>query len=328
MLPCDPFSCSPEPHLNISWKPSGSTSFNSIQDFQNFWMVASSGMWPRNLHAPSRSTGLHFEAVRNIFGPWWCHNAFSPEIEPLILHSSCSMQHISATPLYWQIAWSSISFFSSWLGLCLFLHRGPTNHCSQLLNQICKRTDSSIGTQPLFLQDQLSVVGPVVETCHWEAETGSLSCTRKRSWWSTAGWCWPNGYNVSQWCWGAVEVQLELKAPVLRAAETGTFQTCHHLFGAVHILATVDHNLEIIGQYGYWVVNWVSYGMENGDKTGECQERGTMKECNHTDTVYPIDWCVTQMDWYCWWQFEKYYLICSNCCKGIVSSHIDNLVVP
>ena len=45
----------------------------------------------------------------------------------------------------------------------------------------------------------------------------------------------------------ALSVQLEMTALVLGTAEGGTFETCHNHLGAVHILATVAHNLDTVG---------------------------------------------------------------------------------
>jgi len=45
----------------------------------------------------------------------------------------------------------------------------------------------------------------------------------------------------------ALSVHLEMTAYVLGTAEGGTFETHHNHLGAGHILATVAHNLDIIG---------------------------------------------------------------------------------
>jgi hypothetical protein len=45
----------------------------------------------------------------------------------------------------------------------------------------------------------------------------------------------------------ALSVHLEMTALVLGTAEGGTFETRHNHLGAGHILATVAHNLHILG---------------------------------------------------------------------------------
>jgi len=45
----------------------------------------------------------------------------------------------------------------------------------------------------------------------------------------------------------ALLVHLEMTALVLETAEGGTFETRHNRLGACYILATVAHNLDIVG---------------------------------------------------------------------------------
>jgi len=45
----------------------------------------------------------------------------------------------------------------------------------------------------------------------------------------------------------AFSVHLEITALILETAEGGTFESCHNHLGAGHILATVAHNLDIVG---------------------------------------------------------------------------------
>lgn len=62
----------------------------------------------------------------------------------------------------------------------------------------------------------------------------------------------------------------------------GTLETCHnHLVGG-NILASVAHNLDIVGLSGWLVVNLVSYEMENFDNTVELVEMTALKVGNHT----------------------------------------------
>jgi len=56
----------------------------------------------------------------------------------------------------------------------------------------------------------------------------------------------------------ALSVHLEMMDLVLCTAEGGTFETRHNHLGAGHILATVAHNLDIVGLHCWEVANCVS----------------------------------------------------------------------
>lgn len=45
----------------------------------------------------------------------------------------------------------------------------------------------------------------------------------------------------------ALQVQLGMIALVLKTVEGGTLETCHNHLGGGHFLATVAHNLEMLG---------------------------------------------------------------------------------
>ena len=97
-------------------------------------------------------------------------------------------------------------------------------------------------------------------------------------------------------------MHLVMTAIVLGTAPGETFETRHNRICGVHILATVAHNLDIIGLHWWLVADCcVSCGMENGDKTAERLERAAEKEGNHTHVAVDIDWIVSQFDCLCQW---------------------------
>ena len=53
----------------------------------------------------------------------------------------------------------------------------------------------------------------------------------------------------------ALSVHPEMKALVLGTAAGERFETCHNRLGGGHILATVAHNLDIVGLQWWLVVN-------------------------------------------------------------------------
>jgi hypothetical protein len=57
----------------------------------------------------------------------------------------------------------------------------------------------------------------------------------------------------------ALEVHLEMMAPVWGIAEGGTFEVHHNLLGGNRILATAAYNSHIFGLHRSWVVSLVSY---------------------------------------------------------------------
>jgi len=91
----------------------------------------------------------------------------------------------------------------------------------------------------------------------------------------------------------ALSVHLEMTAMVLRTAGGETFDTRHSRLGGGHILATVAHNLDNIGLRSWLVGNWMSYWMENGDKTTEHLEMAAVEQDNHTHAADDIDWRVS-----------------------------------
>ena len=54
-------------------------------------------------------------------------------------------------------------------------------------------------------------------------------------------------------------MHLERKAIVLKSVEGGTFETDHNHLGGGHILATMAHNLDIVGMRRSLVAICVSY---------------------------------------------------------------------
>ena len=122
---------------------------------------------------------------------------------------------------------------------------------------------------------------------------------------------------------------LEMMALVLGTAAGETFETRHNHLGGGHILATVAHNLDIIGLRWWLVANCsVSCCMEDGNKTAEHLEKAAVKESNHTHAVDDTDWRVSQIDCLCRWQFVNHYPRILNCHHGAVASQISHLVEP
>ena len=127
----------------------------------------------------------------------------------------------------------------------------------------------------------------------------------------------------------AILVHLVMMVLVLGTPEAGTFETSHNHIGGDHILATVAHNMEILGLCGWLVVNCcVLCYMENFNQTVEHLQMTAVKVGNYTHAEHDIDWCVSQINCLCQRQLEHYYLIMLNCCPGIVASQIGNLVEP
>jgi len=80
----------------------------------------------------------------------------------------------------------------------------------------------------------------------------------------------------------------------------GSFEIHHIHLGGCHILATVAHNVEIIGLPWWLVVNCcVSCWMENGHKTAEHLEMAAVNVGNHTLAADHTDWGVSQIDCIC-----------------------------
>jgi len=75
----------------------------------------------------------------------------------------------------------------------------------------------------------------------------------------------------------AIAAYLELPVRVLGTSAWETFETLHNLIGGGHILATVAHNVDIVGLCLWFVGNWVSCSMENGDNTAEHLEMAAVK---------------------------------------------------
>ena len=53
-------------------------------------------------------------------------------------------------------------------------------------------------------------------------------------------------------------MHLAITALDLRTAEKTTFDTCHYCLGGGHILATVSHNVEILGLHWWSVADYIS----------------------------------------------------------------------
>jgi hypothetical protein len=67
----------------------------------------------------------------------------------------------------------------------------------------------------------------------------------------------------------ALEVHLEMTAPVEWIAEGGTFEIHHHLHGGHHIFPTITHNPDIFVLYQRLVVSLVSCWIGQDCRTGE-----------------------------------------------------------
>ena len=66
--------------------------------------------------------------------------------------------------------------------------------------------------------------------------------------------------------------------------------------------------------------------MKNADNTVELQEMATVNTGNHTHVADVIDWCASQINSLCPWQFTNDYLKVLNWFDGIVASQIGHPV--
>jgi len=118
----------------------------------------------------------------------------------------------------------------------------------------------------------------------------------------------------------AMLVRLEMMALVLESADGVTFETHHNHLGGGHILATVAHNLEILG-LGWWLVgNIVSCWIANCDKTTRHPEMATVDAGNHTHLADDIDWSLSPINSLCPCQNMNQYPMILNCRCAIVAS--------
>jgi len=115
---------------------------------------------------------------------------------------------------------------------------------------------------------------------------------------------------------------------VLKTAEGGTFESRHNCLGGGHILATVAHNLDMLGLRWWLVANCVACWMETSDKTAERLEMAAVKVGNHTLAAEDIDQCVSQIDCRCLWQFMNHYPKILNCRYCIVAPQFGHHVEP
>ena len=97
----------------------------------------------------------------------------------------------------------------------------------------------------------------------------------------------------------ALEVRLEMMAPVLCIAEGGTFEVHHILLGGSRILATMAHNLDIVGLQQSLGASLVSCWMGQGGRTGERLEMVAVKVGNYTLVVDDIDLGAAQIECLC-----------------------------
>jgi hypothetical protein len=116
-----------------------------------------------------------------------------------------------------------------------------------------------------------------------------------------------------------------MTALLLGTAAGESFETRHNHLGGGHILATVAHNLDIVGLSWWLVVNCcVSCSMENGNNTAECLEMAAVKVSNPTHAVIDIDWRVSQTNCHYQWQVVFHYPVILSCRHQAVVSQISH----
>jgi len=124
IIPCLPnyFASPPKCSLQIALDIAGPTATASIQHYQMYLMAASSRMSLNNLQQLSPSARDYLEAVSNDSAPWRWSDAYSPQTEPPILSSTCSMRCSCCATILWEIASTRIRFASGQFCVCPLHH--------------------------------------------------------------------------------------------------------------------------------------------------------------------------------------------------------------
>jgi hypothetical protein len=68
--------------------------------------------------------------------------------------------------------------------------------------------------------------------------------------------------------------------------------------------------------------------MESADEIVERPEMAAVKAGNHTNVAVDLDWCVSQIDCLCQWQFVNCFPMILNCLQGIVECQIGQRDKP
>ena len=98
----------------------------------------------------------------------------------------------------------------------------------------------------------------------------------------------------------ALEVHLEMTAPVLWIAEAGTFEVNHMLLGGCRIFDTMAQNSDISGVHHQSLdASLVSCWMGQGARTGKCLEMVTVKAGTLTPVVEKIDSWIPRIECLC-----------------------------
>jgi len=117
----------------------------------------------------------------------------------------------------------------------------------------------------------------------------------------------------------ALQVRLEIMAPVLWIAERGPFEVHHNHLGWSRILATMAHSSDILGlHHQSLVASIVSCWMGQGVRTGERLEMVAAKTGNCTPVVDETDLGVVQIECLCSVYFQHYYLMLPHFNMGVI----------
>jgi len=129
----------------------------------------------------------------------------------------------------------------------------------------------------------------------------------------------------------ALEVQLEMTAPVVWISEWGTLEVHHNLLVGNRILPMMAHNLDILCFPLSLVLCFVSRWIGQVGRTGECLEMMAAKPGNFSLVVVVVDethsW-VPQTE--CLWSvsFLHYYLMIPHCPLGVGVSQTAHALKP
>jgi len=149
---------------------------------------------------------------------------------------------------FWKIASMRIRFPSGLLGVYLLHCRSPTNSPFHQLHQIHYRTSPAIGASRQSLGLRFSAV-PLLARITSSGGFWGVSQVRREQ----AELKKSSRKMLANWLdyfpvvLETLLVHLEMMALVLGTEKGGTFESCHNHFGAGYVLATVAHNLEILG---------------------------------------------------------------------------------
>jgi len=108
---------------------------------------------------------------------------------------------------------------------------------------------------------------------------------------------------------GAPQVSLEITGLVPRTAQGGSVETQHNSHGVGYILSMVAHDLDILGSYWCFVVNWVSCWIRKRVNTVEHLKKASMMNGTHTHMADEMELSDSQMAGHSYSQFHNYYLI-------------------